>query len=514
MGGAIGTSVFITMALWLPRGGPAGLLIGYFIWCCNVWCINECFAEMTCFAPVPQAFITATSYWFDEAFAFAQVWAFFLCQVLLVPAEITAFHVLITFWTDKIPVEATVIVVLIAYAGLNCFSVEWFGKAEFYLSIFKVGLMLMMFAFTFFTMIGVNPINDAYGFRYWKDPGPFAEYLTNGSLGSFWGFLSCMSLASFAVVGPEYIASVAAETKTPRRIMPACFKSFKWRLGLFFVGSAICLGTVVPSNDATLLAFVNGAAEKTGTGASVPYVIAMERLEISGLPHLVNAIIMTSVFSCGNGVLFAAARALFVMGKDGRAPRVFAKTTKRGIPIYSVSMCLLVGLLAMMQVSSAAAEVLHYFIDLCTVCEMIVYAITCVTYLHFYKACKLQGISRDSLPYKAKFQPYAACIGVTMTTLMMFLLGFDIISPFSIKWFFLEYTLVGVFPIAVLGWKFWKKTKWHHPHEADLTLGGAVKEVDEYEELVQPESEGWVEKAFSGVWEWRDLVGVVRRRKK
>ena len=467
---------------------------------------------MTCYAPVPSCFITFTSYWFDEAFAFAQAWAFFLCQALLVPAEITAFHILITFWTDKIPVEATVVVVLLAYAALNCFSVKWFGIAEFYLAIGKVGLILMCFAFTFFTMVGVNPIGDAYGFRYWNDPGPFAEYLTTGSLGNFWGFLSCMSLASFAVCGPEYIASVAAETKTPRKIMPACFKSFKWRLGLFFVGSAVCLGTVIPYNDPTLLSFVNGTASGGGTSAAVPYVIAMERLKISGLPHLINAIIMTSVFSCGNGVLFAASRALFVMGGAGRAPRFLAKTTKRGIPIYSVTVCLLLGLLAMMQVSSAAADVLHYFIDLCTVCEMIVYATTCITYLHFYKACKIQGLSRDSLPYKAKFQPYAAYIGIVMTTLMMLLLGFDILSPFYIKWFFLDYTLVGVFPIAVLGWKLWKKTKYHHPRDADLTLGGAVKEIEEYEDLVQPAPEGWVEKMFSGVWEWRDLAGVIRKR--
>jgi len=31
--------------------------------------------------------------------------------------------------------------------------------------------MLMFFAFTFITMVGGNPQGDAYGFRYWTDPG-------------------------------------------------------------------------------------------------------------------------------------------------------------------------------------------------------------------------------------------------------------------------------------------------------------------------------------------------------
>lgn len=361
-------------------------------------------------------------------------------------------------------------------------------------------------------MIGVNPIHDTYGFRYWKNSGPFAGYLTTRSLGQFWGFLSCVSLGSFAICGPEYIASVAAETKSPRRIMPACFKSFKWRLLLFFVGSAVCIGTVIPYNDPTLMAFLNGTASGGGTSAAVLYVIAMQRLKISGLPHLINAVIMTSVFSCGNGVLFAGSRALFVMGKDGRAPRFLAKTTDQGIPIYSVMVVLLIELLAMMQVSSAAAEVLHYFIDLVTVCTMIVYGTTCVTYLQFYKACKFQGISRDSLPYKAKFQPYAAYIGATMCTTMALLLGFDIISPFSIKWFFLDYTLVGVFPVVVISWKLYKKTKYQRPETADLTLGGAVKEIDEYEALVQPTPETWIEKMFSGIWERRDFVHALTKK--
>ncbi|KAI1342476.1 general amino acid permease [Xylariaceae sp. FL0016] len=513
IGGAIGTSVFVTMASWLPHGGPAGLLIGYCLWCANMWCVNESFAEMACYAPVPSCFITFTSYWVDEALAFGQSWAFFLCQALLVPAEITALQVLITFWTDKFPVEATVIIVLVIYGLLNTISVDWFGKAEFYLSIGKVFLIFLCFAFTFFTMVGCNPLGDAYGFRYWYEPGPFAEYLTTGDLGRFWGVLSCMSLASFAICGPEYISSVAAETKSPRRILPQCFKSFKWRLLFFFAGSALCMGIVIPYDDETLAAYISGTKPGSGTSAAVPYVIAMRRMNISGLPHFVNAVLMTSLVSCGNGLLFAASRALFTMGQSGRAPKIFARTTKRGIPIYSVGVCLLLGLLAMMGASDNANDVLHYFVDLCTICGQLNYMCVCITYIHFRKTMKLQGRSRESLPYKARFQPYAAYIGATSAIVMMLLLGFDIIYPFSAKWFFLDYTLLAVFPILVVGWKLIKKTKYVKPGTGDLGLGGLVKEVNEYEDLVQPEPEGVIEKMFSGVWQWRDLTSMRLRHR-
>jgi yeast amino acid transporter len=50
-----------------------------------------------------------------DALAFAVSWAFFLCQALLVPAEITGFVIMVSFWTDKIPVAALVVMVIVAY---------------------------------------------------------------------------------------------------------------------------------------------------------------------------------------------------------------------------------------------------------------------------------------------------------------------------------------------------------------------------------------------------------------
>jgi yeast amino acid transporter len=208
---------------------------------------------------------------------------------------------------------------------INCIDVKYFGTVEFYLSIGKVFLVFILFGFTIVTICGGNPINDAHGFRYWNNPGAFAEYLTDGSLGRFWGFLSCMSLATFNVCGPEYMSSVAGETITPRRVLPACYRSYPFRLLFFFVGSALCIGVVIPYNDPTLAAYIDGTLG--ANAAASPYVIAMQRLKISGLPHVVNAIMMTSVFSCGNGVFFAASRALYVMGKTGRAPKIFAKAS-------------------------------------------------------------------------------------------------------------------------------------------------------------------------------------------
>jgi len=61
---------------------------------------------------------------------------------------------------------------------------------------------------------------------------------------------------------------VAAETENPRKILPPAFRAFVWRILVFFVGSALCMGIVIPYNDTTLLAILNGAVSGSGTGAA------------------------------------------------------------------------------------------------------------------------------------------------------------------------------------------------------------------------------------------------------
>lgn len=54
-------------------------------------------------------------------------------------------------------------------------------------------------------MLGGNPLNDRFGFRYWQNPGSFAEHYKKGGLGRWLGFLYCLIKASFTIAGPDYV---------------------------------------------------------------------------------------------------------------------------------------------------------------------------------------------------------------------------------------------------------------------------------------------------------------------
>jgi amino acid transporter len=116
--------------------------------------------------------------------------------------------------------------------------------------------------------VGGNPKHDAYGFRYWNNPGAFAEYVTSGALGRFEGFLACLFEAAFTIVGPEYISMVAGETEQPRKVLKSAFKTIYWRFGCFFILGSLCVGIIVPYDDAGLVAKLD---DSSGTAAASPY---------------------------------------------------------------------------------------------------------------------------------------------------------------------------------------------------------------------------------------------------
>lgn len=190
----------------------------------------------------------------------------------------------------------------------------------------------------------------------------------------------------------------AGEAQKPRYNMPRAFRTVFYRLTLFFMLGSLCVGLVVPYNDPDLLHAISNP--HAGAGAS-PYVISMRHMHIPVLPHIVNAMVMTSIFSAGNSFVYCASRTLYGLALERKAPRIFITCTKSGIPIYSVGITVAIASLgdfnfmefrkrgnnifkAFLQVTNSAANVLQWIFSSVTVCHLINVAITSSSYTRFY----------------------------------------------------------------------------------------------------------------------------------
>lgn len=305
-------------------------------------------------------------------------------------------------------------------------AVQWYGETEFWAALGKVLLIIGLIFFTFIAMLGGNPLGDRYGFRYWKNPGSFAELYYTGDLGRFLGFLQCLIQASFTIAGPDYVSMAAGEAINPRVVMPKAYNAVFYRLTTFFILGSLCVGINVPYNDPTLIAaFENG---EPGAAAS-PYVVAMNRLQISVLPHIVNALVLASAFSAGNSYVYCASRSLFGLALEGKAPKFFTRCTRNGVPIYCVAFVLLIALLSFLQLSENSAVVLQWFVNLVTASQLINFTVMCYTFIRFKKACEAQGLDRKTLPFVGFWQPYLAYYGLVACFVMTFVGGYGVFLP-------------------------------------------------------------------------------------
>lgn len=181
----------------------------------------------------------------------------------------------------------------------------------------------------------------------------------------------------------------------------------------------------IPYNDPRLVAVLSGKGGG-GTAAASPYVIAMQNLGIQGFPHLVNALLVTSIFSAGNTYTYCATRyafpspknptlphtntlkppltntitsTLYGLALEGRAPKFLTRGTKNGVPIWCFLITMIFPFLSFLSVSKSSAVVLNWLINLITAGGVIDYIVMCITYLCFYYACRAQGVDRKTLPY-------------------------------------------------------------------------------------------------------------------
>ncbi|KAL2812933.1 amino acid permease/ SLC12A domain-containing protein [Aspergillus cavernicola] len=489
IGGSIGTGLFINIGMGLAKGGPASLLIGITIQCCFMALVNNCIAEMAILMPVSGGFIRMADKWVDSALGFMAGWNFFLYEAILIPFEITALSTVLTYWRHDIPSVAVTAATIALYTIFNMLPVGFYGEVEFWLSSGKVLLVFILFGFTFFTMVGVNPQGDAYGFRYWSNPGPIAEWHTTGDLGRFEGLLNVIWVGTFMVVGPEYLSMAAAETRIPRVYVKTAYKTIYFRFGLFFIGSALAAGIVLPYNNETLHALATGEGA-SGSAAASPYVIAMQNLGITVLPDIVNALIFTSILSAGNTYTFCAMRSLYGMALEGKAPRFLAKCTKGGIPIYCLGLTMLFSFLAFLQQSNSTLVVFQWFVNIVTAGSIINFIVICITYIRFHRACHVQGVDRKAtFPYYAYFQPYGAWLGLCWTVFILLAYGYSSFTPWDVGTFFSYYAMTIFAVVAYTGWKIVMRSRLVPSEEIDLVWEKPT--IDIYEEVTMERPVGF-----------------------
>lgn len=346
-----------------------------------------------------------------------------------------------------------------------------------------------------------------------------------GDAGRFIGLWGTFVTATFAYLGSvfnfgwrddhadlvrtELVGVTVGEAQNPRRVIPRAIKLTFWRIVVFYVLSVFLIGTLVPYNDPKLT-----FATKQQTGASAsPFVVAILNSHIgNGLAGFLNACILIFVFSAANSDLYIATRTLYGLAKEGDSFAIFARTDRRGVPIYALGLSALIACIAFLNVADDSQKVFKYFVNLVTIFGILTWISILVSHIYFVKARQAQGIEKHELAYTAPLGLPGTYFALVFCILIAIFKNFDVFvytkgreggEKFDHINFITGYLGIPLYLIMIFGYKFIKKTKGHTPMNADLHTGKDVIDREENEFLARKAAN---RKESRGGWFYRHFV--------
>ncbi|KAG9256618.1 amino acid permease/ SLC12A domain-containing protein [Emericellopsis atlantica] len=451
--GAIGTGLFLGLGGAVQSGGPLGALLGYATIGLVVCAVQFALGETAALLPVTGSFVRHAEFLVDPALGVALGWNLVYGNCLSIPSEITAICVLFQFWTDANP--AIFIVLFIALTVVVGFArIRVFGEVEYVFAWMKTLLVVFLVLLGVIIASGGIPGTPATGFKYWRDPGPFVEFIAPGRLGQFLGYWQALTGAVFSFAGVESIAMAAAETQNPRKAIPAACKQVFLRIFLFYMLAIFVVGLLVASNDPRL----DGSS---GTAAQSPFVIAASAAGIPLVPSIVNAVVITSAWSASNQALLSGTRVLYGLALKGQAPRVFLRTTRWGTPYMCVLVFVGGMMLSFLSLSSDAITVFWWFVDLTAAGVLVSWTAILGNHIRMRKAFKVQGIPESRLPWYNWWTEYSSHAALVMCVTILLTSGFAVFTPgnWDASQFVSSYLDIPLVAGAYFLWKNWKKTR-------------------------------------------------------
>lgn len=459
IGGAIGTGLFIATGASVATAGPGGAVLAYGVIGLAVYFIMGALGEMVTHRPVAGAFETYAGDYVDPALGFTVGWMYWYNCAMTMAVELVASSIVMKYWfpdSSSFLWSGLFLAILLA---LNLFSAKVFGEAEFWFAGIKVVTVIV------FLIVGVLMIagilqGHTRGLANWTTgEAPF--------IGGWQGIFTILMVTGFSFVGVEAAAVTAGEAQDPKRTMPKAINSVFVRILVFYVGAILVVATIIPYTDPNLL-----QGSESNIAAS-PFTLVFRHAGLVAAAAVMNAVILTSVLSAGNSVLYIASRLLYSMARSGRAPRFLARTTRHGVPIWGVVLTTASASLAFFASFVGDSVVYTWLYNATGLSGFIVWLCVCIAHLRFRAAWTRQGKPVSDLPYRAKLYPLGTWFALVLCIVVIIGQGV-VVALTGFSWYGMLVAYVGL-PLAValyLGFKWARHTRIVPLDKIDLTEEG------------------------------------------
>ncbi|RPK07622.1 S-methylmethionine permease [Priestia endophytica] len=403
LGGVIGTGLFLSSGYTIQQAGPFGTILSYLVGAVVVYLVMLCLGELSVHMPETGAFHAYAAKYIGPGTGYAVAWLYWLTWTVALGSEFTAAGLLMQRWFPSINVWIWSALFAILIFVLNALTVKFFAESEFWFSSIKVLAIVFFIILGAGAMFGIIPLEHS-------EAAPFFSNITseglfpNGAL----AIVMTMLAVNFAFSGTELIGVAAGETVDPEKSIPKAIRTTLFRLIIFFVGTIVILAALLPSSEA-------GVVES-------PFVAVLAKIGVPYAADIMNFVILTAILSAANSGLYASSRMLWSLADRKTISPIFAKLTKRGVPIYAVILSMVGGVLALFSSIIAPDTVYIVLVSISGLAVVVVWMSISLSQLFFRRRYIREGNSVEDLAYKTPLYPFipiasfllclASCIGI------------------------------------------------------------------------------------------------------
>lgn len=426
IGGAIGTGLFLGAGGRLHNAGP-GLFLVYLICGGFVFLILRALGELVLHRPSSGSFVSYAREFLGEKAAYVAGWMYFLNWAMTSIVDSTAIATYFHYWKafDGIPQWLIALVALAIVLGMNLISVTLFGELEFWAALIKVVALV--------TFLVVGTVFLAGRFKVDGQSTGVSVIADHGGLFPT-GLLPLVVVTSgvvFAYAAVELVGTAAGETAEPHKIMPRAINSVIFRIALFYVGSLVLLGLLLPYT-----------AYKAGES---PFVTFFSKIGFEGAGTLMNVVVLTAAFSSLNAGLYSTGRILRSMAMNGSAPKFTGVMSKRGVPYGGICLTASIGLLGVVLNGVVPAQAFEIVLNMAALGIIASWATIVICQLQLFRWSQRGEMERPA--FRMWGAPYTGYATLAFLASVLVLMAFDKpIGTWTVA------TLVLIIPALINGW--------------------------------------------------------------
>lgn len=130
IGGTIGTGLFLGTGKSLATGGPASMLIAYFIVGAIVMLTMLALGEMAAYVPIAGSFCTFAGRYVDDAFGFALTWNYWFNDAVSTASDLVALQLVFAYWDTSFPGWGLSLIFWVFLILANIITVRAYGEVS------------------------------------------------------------------------------------------------------------------------------------------------------------------------------------------------------------------------------------------------------------------------------------------------------------------------------------------------------------------------------------------------